>query len=97
MKRGGQIIYNGPLGQQSQKLIAHFEVSTTSTLQNVYILKTINLVNYLQTIPGVPRIKDGYNPATWVLEITTPAVESQLRVDFAEFYTKSELYQLSID
>ncbi|KAG4919383.1 hypothetical protein JHK84_056694 [Glycine max] len=25
MKRGGQIIYNGPLGQQSQNLIAHFE------------------------------------------------------------------------
>lgn len=97
MKRGGQIIYNGPLGQQSQNLIAHFEVSTISTLQNLYILKIDNLVNYLQAFPEVPRIKDGYNPATWVLEISTPAVESQLRVDFAEFYTKSELYQLSID
>ncbi|KAK7391459.1 hypothetical protein VNO78_19875 [Psophocarpus tetragonolobus] len=70
MKRGGQIIYNGPLGEQSQKLIEYFEA-----------------------IPGVPRIKDGYNPATWVLEISSPAVESQLRVDFAELYTKSELYQ----
>ncbi|KAG5152500.1 hypothetical protein JHK84_028972 [Glycine max] len=28
MKRGGQIIYNGPLGQQSQKLIAHFELAS---------------------------------------------------------------------
>ncbi|XP_061374184.1 pleiotropic drug resistance protein 2-like isoform X3 [Gastrolobium bilobum] len=70
MKRGGQIIYSGPLGQHSQKLIEYFEA-----------------------IPGVPRIKDGYNPATWMLEISSPAVESQLSVDFAELYTKSELYQ----
>ncbi|KAK7356955.1 hypothetical protein VNO80_16236 [Phaseolus coccineus] len=68
MKRGGQLIYNGPLGQQSQKLIEYFEA-----------------------IPGVPKIKDGYNPATWALEISSPAVESQLCVDFAELYTKSEL------
>ncbi|KAL9317878.1 hypothetical protein ACSQ67_014395 [Phaseolus vulgaris] len=71
MKRGGQLIYNGPLGQQSQKLIEYFEA-----------------------IPGVPKIKDGYNPATWALEISSPEVESQLCVDFAELYTKSELYHL---
>ncbi|XP_027367782.1 pleiotropic drug resistance protein 2-like isoform X3 [Abrus precatorius] len=70
MKRGGQIIYSGPLGQQSQKLIEYFEA-----------------------IPGVPRIKHGYNPATWILEISSPAVESRLKVDFAELYNKSELYQ----
>ena len=35
MKRGGQIIYSGPLGQQSQKLIKYFEVSMTSALQNI--------------------------------------------------------------
>lgn len=70
MKRGGQIIYSGPLGQQSQKLIKYFEA-----------------------IPGIPRIKDGHNPATWMLEISSPIVESQLRVDFAELYIKSELYQ----
>ncbi|KAK7279559.1 hypothetical protein RJT34_24612 [Clitoria ternatea] len=70
MKRGGQIIYNGPLGQQSHKLIEYFEA-----------------------IPGVPRIKDGYNPATWILEISHPAIESQLGIDFAELYIKSELYQ----
>ncbi|KAE9619280.1 putative iron-chelate-transporting ATPase [Lupinus albus] len=70
MKRGGQIIYSGPLGKHSQKLIDYFEA-----------------------IPGVPRIKDGYNPATWMLKISSPSVESQLNVDFAELYTKSELYQ----
>ncbi|KAK2403946.1 pleiotropic drug resistance protein [Trifolium repens] len=70
MKRGGQIIYSGPLGQQSQKLVKYFEA-----------------------ISGIPKIKDGYNPATWMLEISSPTVESQLSVDFAELYIKSELYQ----
>lgn len=69
----------------------------TSTQQNVQILKVNNLVYYLQAIPGVPKIKEGYNPATWALEISSPAVESQLGVDFAELYKKSELYQLSIN
>ncbi|KAL5069150.1 hypothetical protein RYX36_020037 [Vicia faba] len=70
MKRGGQIIYSGPLGQHSQKLVKYFEA-----------------------IPGIPRIKDGYNPATWMLEISSPTVESQLSVDFADLFIKSELYQ----
>lgn len=47
----------------------------------------------MQGIPGVPKIKDGYNPATWMLEVTAPSVEAQLNVDFAEIYTKSSLYQ----
>lgn len=29
MKRGGQVIYAGPLGRCSQKLIEYFEVSIT--------------------------------------------------------------------
>ncbi|KAE9592434.1 putative sulfate-transporting ATPase [Lupinus albus] len=69
MKRGGQVIYGGPLGRNSQ-----------------------NLIEYFEAITGVPKIKDGYNPATWVLDITTQVVESQLDIDFAELYTKSDLY-----
>ncbi|CAO2839377.1 unnamed protein product [Amaranthus hypochondriacus] len=74
MKRGGQVIYAGPLGQHSQELIEYFEA-----------------------IPGVPRIKDGYNPATWMLEISTPQAESQLNMDFAEYYANSSLYQRNQD
>ncbi|KAG4145801.1 hypothetical protein ERO13_D05G116300v2 [Gossypium hirsutum] len=70
MKRGGQIIYAGPLGRNSH-----------------------NLVQYFEAIPGVPKIKEGYNPATWMLEITAPAVENQLNADFAEIYAESSLYQ----
>lgn len=51
------------------------------------------LHNLLQAVPGVPRITNGYNPATWMLEISTPTAEAQLNVDFAEIYVRSSLYQ----
>ncbi|XP_022848356.1 pleiotropic drug resistance protein 2-like [Olea europaea var. sylvestris] len=70
MKRGGRVIYAGPLGRQSHKLVEYFEA-----------------------IPGVPKIKEGYNPATWMLEISAPAVEGQLGVDFADIYVNSSLYK----
>ncbi|KAF3960177.1 hypothetical protein CMV_015084 [Castanea mollissima] len=69
MKRGGQVIYAGPLGRHSHKLIEYFEA-----------------------VPGVTKIRDGYNPATWMLEVTAPSVETQLDVDFAEIYANSSLY-----
>ena len=49
--------------------------------------------NLLQAVPGVPKVRDGQNPATWMLEVTSAAYEAQLGVDFAEIYAKSELYQ----
>jgi hypothetical protein len=41
----------------------------------------------------VPRIKEDYNPATWMLEITNVSIEQQLNIDFAEIYRHSPLYQ----
>ncbi|XP_041993830.1 pleiotropic drug resistance protein 2-like isoform X2 [Salvia splendens] len=70
MKRGGQVIYGGPLGRHSHKLVEYFEA-----------------------IPGVPKIKEGYNPATWMLEVSSSAVEGQMDVDFAEIYANSALYR----
>ncbi|KAA8516690.1 hypothetical protein F0562_016804 [Nyssa sinensis] len=70
MKRGGQVIYAGPLGRHSHKLVEYFEA-----------------------IPGVTKIRDGYNPATWMLEVSAPSVEARLDVDFAESYANSSLYQ----
>ncbi|KAF7152276.1 hypothetical protein RHSIM_Rhsim01G0207000 [Rhododendron simsii] len=70
MKRGGLVIYAGPLGRQSHKLVEYFEA-----------------------VPGVPKIKDGYNPATWMLDVSSTAVEAQLDVDFADIYANSSLYQ----
>ncbi|KAK7410283.1 hypothetical protein VNO78_00953 [Psophocarpus tetragonolobus] len=70
LKRGGEEIYVGPLGQQCSDLINHFE-----------------------GINGVPKIKNGYNPATWMLEVTSEAQEAALGVNFAEIYKDSDLYR----
>ncbi|CAA0839123.1 ABC transporter G family member 40 [Striga hermonthica] len=52
-----------------------------------------NLIQYFEGIQGVKKIRDGYNPATWMLEVTSSAQEMILGVDFAEFYKNSELYR----
>ncbi|KAJ7568416.1 hypothetical protein O6H91_01G032000 [Diphasiastrum complanatum] len=51
------------------------------------------LVEYFQAVDGVPNIKEDYNPATWMLEVSSPAAEGQLGVDFAEIYANSALYE----
>ncbi|KAF3444741.1 hypothetical protein FNV43_RR14434 [Rhamnella rubrinervis] len=71
LKRGGQIIYSGELGQNSRKLIEYFE-----------------------GVSGVPKIKENYNPATWMLEVTGPT-ETQLGLDFANLYKESQLCRKS--
>ncbi|XP_030543117.1 pleiotropic drug resistance protein 1-like [Rhodamnia argentea] len=70
LKRGGEEIYVGPLGQHSS-----------------------HLINYFEGISGVPKIKDGYNPATWMLEVTAAAQEDILGVNFTEHYGNSELFR----
>jgi len=50
-------------------------------------------VHKFQAIPGIPKIRDGYNPATWMLEISSTLVEANINVDFAEIYAKSTLYR----
>ncbi|RLM85200.1 ABC transporter G family member 36-like [Panicum miliaceum] len=51
------------------------------------------LIKYFEGIQGVSKIKDGYNPATWMLEVSTISQEQVLGVDFSDLYKKSELYQ----
>lgn len=50
------------------------------------------LVDYFTQIDGIPGIKDGYNPSTWMLEISTPAMEKKIG-DFGEIYRESALYK----
>ncbi|WJX79099.1 hypothetical protein P8452_62252 [Trifolium repens] len=52
-----------------------------------------NLISYFEGIQGVSKIKDGYNPATWMLEVTNSSKEVELGVDFAEVYKNSELHR----
>nr|XP_023897861.1 ABC transporter G family member 34-like [Quercus suber] len=51
------------------------------------------LIEYFEAIPGITKIRDGYNPAAWMLEVTAPTVESNLQVDFADIFANSSLYQ----
>ncbi|XP_039114164.1 pleiotropic drug resistance protein 3-like isoform X2 [Dioscorea cayenensis subsp. rotundata] len=69
MKMGGRLIYSGPLGQHSSKVVEYFE-----------------------SIRGVPKIKDNQNPAAWILEVTSASAEAQLEVNFAQIYKESTLY-----
>ncbi|KAK1296991.1 Pleiotropic drug resistance protein 3 [Acorus calamus] len=55
------------------------------------------LIEYFEGINGVSKIKDGYNPATWMLEATTMAQEDALGISFAEVYKNSSLYQRNKD
>ncbi|MQM15829.1 hypothetical protein Taro_048780 [Colocasia esculenta] len=70
LKRGGCVIYGGPLGKDSQIMI-----------------------DYFQGVPGVPPIPNGYNPATWMLEVTTQSREGDLGLDFADIYKNSTVYR----
>jgi hypothetical protein len=58
----------------------------------VGILTCVDLI-FLQAIPGVPKITEGYNPATWVLEVSSPLSEARLNMNFAEIYANSVLYR----
>lgn len=47
----------------------------------------------LQSIKGITPIPSEYNPATWMLEVTTPAIEEKLGVDFANIYENSDQFR----
>lgn len=51
------------------------------------------MIDYFQGIDGIPPICSGYNPATWMLEVTTPIAEERIGEDFADIYRNSEQYR----
>ncbi|KAK4857153.1 hypothetical protein QYF36_025115 [Acer negundo] len=51
------------------------------------------MIDYFQGIRGITPIPNGYNPATWMLEVTTPSVQERLGVDFADLYRRSDQYR----
>ncbi|XP_010515840.1 PREDICTED: ABC transporter G family member 37 isoform X2 [Camelina sativa] len=70
LKRGGRMIYTGPLGLHSYHIIEYFE-----------------------SVPEIPKIRDNHNPATWMLDVSSQSVEVELGVDFANIYHDSALYK----
>jgi hypothetical protein len=103
MKRGGEEIYVGPVGQNSSKLIEYFEVRKKIKVTIIFACcnhlasaksHEIDIHPFIgQGIEGISKIKDGYNPATWMLEVSSSAQEEMLGIDFSEIYRQSELYQ----
>ncbi|KAK9806328.1 hypothetical protein WJX72_010375 [[Myrmecia] bisecta] len=51
------------------------------------------MVDYFQSVPGVVPIPPGYNPATWMLEISTISAEKRIGQDLARVYRDSGLYR----
>lgn len=74
-----------------------FFVKTNVNMQMCFVCSLLGLwlfyVSALQGLNGIPPIPNGYNPATWVLEVTTPATEEKLNVDFADLYKNSDQYR----
>ncbi|PHT48745.1 Pleiotropic drug resistance protein 1 [Capsicum baccatum] len=52
-----------------------------------------HLIKYFESMHGVSKIKEAYNPATWMLEVTASSQEMMLGVDFADLYKNSDLYK----
>ena len=51
------------------------------------------LIEYFRAVPGVPDLQEGLNPATWMLQVSTPGMETTLGVDYAEIYRQSDLFR----
>ncbi|XP_010670754.2 ABC transporter G family member 32 isoform X2 [Beta vulgaris subsp. vulgaris] len=54
--------------------------------------RSCELIKYFEAVQQVPRIQPGCNPAAWILDVSSPAEESRLGIDFAEIYQSSPLF-----
>ncbi|KAM3373759.1 hypothetical protein P3S68_012473 [Capsicum galapagoense] len=94
MKRGGQEICVGPLSTKIKTTLQLFLMKRGG--QEIYVgpldHHSYDLIKHFELMPGVVKINEGYNPATWMLKVTTPAQEMTLGVDFTNLYKNSDLY-----
>ncbi|KAI3678493.1 hypothetical protein L6452_37788 [Arctium lappa] len=51
------------------------------------------LIKYFESINGISPMPSEYNPANWMLEMTTPAVEERIGQDFAVIYKNSKQFR----
>ncbi|CAA7046262.1 unnamed protein product [Microthlaspi erraticum] len=70
LRRGGRMIYTGPLGQHS-----------------------CHIIDYFESVHGIPKIRDNHNPATWMLDVSSQSAEVELGLDFAKIYHESALFK----
>jgi hypothetical protein len=61
--------------------------------------ESCNLISYLESLPGVEPIRPGYNPATWMLEVTGGSMTTTFTaagLDFPQTYADSELQKTNM-
>ncbi|CAI5514863.1 unnamed protein product [Closterium sp. Naga37s-1] len=68
MKRGGEVVYFGPIGHNG-----------------------CDLLNYFESLPGLPKCRDDQNPATYMLEMIGAGIGHAAMRDFALDYAESLL------
>ncbi|OQR88512.1 ATP-binding Cassette (ABC) Superfamily, partial [Thraustotheca clavata] len=60
-------------------------------------LHAVNMINYFKSIPNTPRLIEGSNPATWMLEVIGAGVETKQtissNIDFVKVFNESEEYR----
>ncbi|KAK1937114.1 ABC transporter G family member 31 [Phytophthora citrophthora] len=73
LKRGGETVFAGELGQDAHEMIAYFE-----------------------SIDGVEKLEDKYNPATWMLEVVGAGVGNNNgdKTDFVKIFETSKQFEL---
>ncbi|PNW84179.1 hypothetical protein CHLRE_04g224500v5 [Chlamydomonas reinhardtii] len=63
-------------------------------------LHSADLINYFMAVPGTPPLPSGFNPATWMLEVTggsMATVLDKVELDWPEHYAKSELAKACVE
>lgn len=73
------------LTYHSLKIKTRLPIGVIAVNISVYFLE--------QGLPGVPKLQGGLNPATWMLQISTPGMEKMIGIDFASAYTSSNTFR----
>ncbi|KAK4595262.1 hypothetical protein RGQ29_013623 [Quercus rubra] len=55
------------------------------------------VIEYFESILGVPKIRNNYNPAAWMLEVTSISAEAELGADFAQKYRDYALSEKNME
>ncbi|CAI9778225.1 unnamed protein product [Fraxinus pennsylvanica] len=77
-----------------QLVLAAFHGTTQASADSIdAICCQCSVALHNKDVPRVPNIKKGYNPTTWMLDVSYSAAEAQLDVDFAKNYANYDLYE----
>ncbi|GLJ34214.1 hypothetical protein SUGI_0687630 [Cryptomeria japonica] len=71
-------------GRMVVRTIHQPSVETFKALDELLLMKRGSKIIY--AIPGIPKMRDGHNLATWILEVTFVAIMHQLGINFTEIY-----------